>query len=212
MKWIKNHKILVIIVLLLIMLIPMLLNELLFNNDYPSRVSNDGWAGFFGGYIGAIIGAVMTIAAVLIEIKNNERIRFKDELRTIRPYLCIQNCFIQTQHDLTTDLVLTVENVGFHAACDIYLYDGDMDETDPCALYKDHLTLAANNQKEITVSVNLYKSERYKFRYYDIRGDKYEQDLVFEVSYDDPRSIVSFGTLEPKLLLTKEERNEFWSC
>jgi len=87
-----------------------------------------------------------------------------------------------------------------------------MDETDPCALYKDHLTLAANNQKEITVSVNLYKSERYKFRYYDIRGDKYEQDLVFEVSYDDPRSIVSFGTLEPKLLLTKEERNEFWSC
>lgn len=42
MKWIKNHKILVIIVLLLIMLIPMLLNELLINNDYPSRVSNDG--------------------------------------------------------------------------------------------------------------------------------------------------------------------------
>lgn len=212
MKWIKNHKILVVSTLFLTALIPLLLNELLFNNDYPSRVSNDGWAGFFGGYIGAIIGAIMTIAAVLIEIRNNERNRIKDELRTIRPYLCIQNCFVQKQHELTTDIVLTVQNVGFHAACDIYLYDGDMDETEPRALYKGHLTLAANNQKKITVSVNLYKSERYTFIYYDIRGDKYEQDLVFEVSYDDnPRSIVSFGILEPKLLHTKEEQNEFWS-
>ena len=56
-----------IIILLIITLIPVFLQYIIFNNGIISNVSNDGWAGFFGGYIGSIIGAFATIKEIVME-------------------------------------------------------------------------------------------------------------------------------------------------
>lgn len=201
-----------VLALILAVLIPLILDVLVFSNAYPSKVSNDGWAGFLGGYIGAIIGAVTTLIAILLEQKYNQEQRAQDEIRTIRPYLCVQNYSQVTYEDRTIDLTLNIQNVGFHAACDIYLYDNDQDDSKRTTLYYNHLTLAANSEKTISVKINLYKSEFYEFVFYDIRGDKYAQELRIEGTYDSsPKRVASCNTLEPELISTKEEREGLWS-
>lgn len=212
MKWFARHRKTLVIVIIVVIIVPLALENLIFSNSNPSKVSNDGWAGFFGGYIGAIIGAVTTLGAILLEQKYNEEKRFEDEIKTIRPYLCIQDYSQELCGDRTIDLILTIQNVGFHAACDIYLYDNDQDDSQHTSLYHNHLTLAANGQKAIKVKIDLYKSEYYEFVFYDIRGDKYTQELRMAGSCDSSsKRVVSCNTLEPELIMTKEDREKLWS-
>lgn len=134
MKWLRRHWKTLILVLIAAILFPLALDVFIFSNSHPSKVSNDGWAGFLGGYIGAIIGAFTTLAAILLEHKYNEEKHFQDEIKTIRPYLCIQDYSQELCEDRTIDLVLIIQNVGFHAACDIYLHDNDQDDRKYTAL------------------------------------------------------------------------------
>ena len=39
---------------LIVVILPLLLDWCIFNNDYPSNLTNGEWAGFLGGYIGAV--------------------------------------------------------------------------------------------------------------------------------------------------------------
>ena len=212
MRWLNRHWKTLILAIVAVFMIPLALDILIFSNTYPSKVSNDGWAGFLGGYIGAIIGAFTTLIAILLEQKYNKEQRFQDEIRTIRPYLCIQDFSQEAFEDRTIDLMLNLQNVGFHAACDIYLHDNDQDDEKHTTLYHKHLTLAANREKTICVKINLYKSEYYVFVFYDIRGNKYTQELRIEGTYDSsPKRVVSCNTLEPELIMTKEERESLWA-
>lgn len=199
MRWIKDHKLLFTFILVAIVALPFVLELLIFDNSVPSNVSNDGWAGFFGGYIGAIIGAVATIVAISLEISYSEKRRREDEVRAIRPYLCIQDFKWVTHGTSTTNLRLPVQNVGFHAACNISLHTNNPDK-ERKTLYAKHLTLAANNQSEINITIDSAESERYEFFYFDIRGNSYTQELIIESNEDNGvRHIVSCSTLEPCL-------------
>jgi len=206
MKWLRQHWKTLVIILVAALLIPLALDIFIFSNSYPSKVSNDGWAGFLGGYIGAIIGAFTTIIAITIEIRDNEKKRFQDEIRTIRPYLCIQEFTWVSRTSTSIDAKLTVQNVGFHAACDISLYENNQETDTQEIIYFKHLTLAANGQKEISVKVDLTKTEYYKFAFYDIRGDRYTQELRIEpTKKGSVKGIASCVTLEPKLYKLKED-------
>ena len=66
-----------IIILLIITLIPVFLQYIIFNNGIISNVSNDGWAGFFGGYIGSIIGAFATIKEIVMESAFQPKWKFQ---------------------------------------------------------------------------------------------------------------------------------------
>lgn len=79
--------------------IPLILEFCIFSNNFASRVSNDGWASFFGGYIGGIA----TLLAVFLTIDDNRKTlseqrqldKEKEEERTrlgVMPY-------IQTSHN-----------------------------------------------------------------------------------------------------------------
>lgn len=54
---------------------------IIFNNGIISNVSNDGWAGFFGGYIGSIIGAFATIKEIVMESAFQPKWKFQKNLK-----------------------------------------------------------------------------------------------------------------------------------
>ena len=70
-----------IIILLIITLIPVFLQYIIFNNGIIPNVSNDGWAGFFGGYIGSIIGAFATIKEIVMESAFQPKWKFQKNLK-----------------------------------------------------------------------------------------------------------------------------------
>lgn len=72
---IKN---IVAVTFIIVILFPLLLNELIFDNNYLSKVSNDGWAGFLGSYIGGMIGGFGTLIAVYITVRQNQK-QIEDE-------------------------------------------------------------------------------------------------------------------------------------
>ena len=96
MEWVKRHKWFFIAFILIVILTPFILHFLVFENSYPSSVSNDVWAGFFGGYIGAVIVAIATIIAITIEIEHNKSEKQKEEILSVRPYLYINIIFTPT--------------------------------------------------------------------------------------------------------------------
>ena len=72
----KQKKVIFIIVsisIVILLILPLLLNELIFDNGYITQVSNDAWAGFFGSYIGGAIGGIGTLVAVYITVRQNQK-------------------------------------------------------------------------------------------------------------------------------------------
>lgn len=128
------------------------------------------------------------------------KLRKEDEIQNIRPYLCIQNLKWVTTVTNDVSVELTVQNVGFHAACDIYIGDKNSDDIKRKNLYGKHATLGTNNEVVIKINVNLEKSKEYIFVYNDIRGNIYEQELIFS-TYKKNKviQIDSCNTIEPSL-------------
>lgn len=61
-------------------------------------------------------------------------------------------------------------------------------------------------QNTIPVTVNLSESERYRFFYFDIRGDSYTQELIIEAAEEkNIWRVMACNTLEPKLYRDREE-------
>lgn len=73
----KRKKILWIVIsilgVIILFLLPLSLDIFIFSNDYVSKVSNDGWAGFLGGYIGGIIGGIVTLIAMIVPLRQTKQ-------------------------------------------------------------------------------------------------------------------------------------------
>lgn len=69
----KNKKIGIFLLSISFFLIPLFLNNFIFGNNYISKVSNDGWASFFGSYIGGVIGGIGTLVAMYITLKQTQK-------------------------------------------------------------------------------------------------------------------------------------------
>lgn len=208
MEWFKKHKLFCLIFVLLILLTPIILHFLIFENSFPSKVSNDGWADFFGGYIGALIGALVTLIAISIEIEHNKCEKQKDEIMAIRPYLYI-NKVSPVSNGKEVDVTLTIQNLGLQAACGITMLENDQDDSEPKTVYSKRFAIAANAETEIKVTLNLNKTESYFFDFKDI-GDNFYRQRVGSVCKDHhgiklPEHFIAF---EPQLIQTKKEREE----
>lgn len=208
MKWFKNHKNFCIIFVSLIIFIPIIMHFVIFENSFPSKVSNDGWADFFGGYIGSIIGALATIIAISIEIEHNKSERYKEEVKSIRPYLNISN-FVPVHNGNNLEITLTIENLGFQAACEVRIIENDQDDFEEKIIYNKYFAVAPNKEKEIVVTVNLNKTEDYFFEFYDIGYNLYRQE--FRTSCKEVHGIKlpeRYIILKPEIIQTKKERDK----
>lgn len=65
----------IIILAGLVVILPVILQYTVFANNIASNTSNDGWASFLGSYIGGVFGGGMTLAAVLISVRETRRIQ-----------------------------------------------------------------------------------------------------------------------------------------
>lgn len=74
---------------LIVVNLPLLLDWCIFNNDYPSNLTNGEWAGFLGGYIGAVLGGFFSLLGIAWTIRFTRKESKKDRELQIRPYLDI---------------------------------------------------------------------------------------------------------------------------
>lgn len=184
----------IILLVLIIVAVPLLLEFLVFDNNIPSFVSNDGWAGFFGAYIGAIIGAVTTYVTVNLEIKNNEKIRKEEVQREFRPYLYFRAEEID-EKKRKVDVVLN--NFGKYAACDIkaYIVSGGKRHL----AWNQHFCIGGNSDFQLFVALLTNSDDYYIYEFKDILGRKYEQIVRICIKDDDIYSM-DFSSEEPVLI------------
>lgn len=179
----KSSKILWDLVIVVVLIgiaigIPLIIEALVFDSEVPSRVSNDGWASFLGGFIGSIIallGVILTIQNLKIENKkindqNNERILEEKRLENT-PYLSYSFTDIEIpdsyslipvgieNYDVDYDYFvkahsIKVTNSGLGAACKLY-----------CKIYIKNENENINSEEFSPILHNL--------------GDECEQTLVF---------------------------------
>jgi len=142
-----------------ILVIPIFMNDIIFKNNYPSTVSDDGWASFFGSYIGAILtlfGVVLTIKNLEKENKkaskeNNERI-LKEKRLEVLPYLTVSllddtipesysiipvgiKDFDINYNYYEKTIKLSIMNEGLGPACDLYCNIHIKNEQDTNSVY-----------------------------------------------------------------------------
>jgi len=207
-SWIKKRKKVLIIFIIVVIIIPFLFHFFIFENSFPSNVSNDGWAGFFGGYIGAIIGAISTIIAISIEIEHNKLEKQKDEIASVRPYLYINKLFPSNISKKCT-ITLTIQNLGIQAACSIRIFEHNQDLPKPVVIYDSRFAIASNQKIELELEMDFNNTEYYYFEYYDIKDNLYQQEfravLKNFTDYKEPDHFIMF---EPQMIQTKKERKE----
>lgn len=208
----KGKKIFILF-LIIIILLPIYLDKFIFDNSYPSRVSNDGWAGFLGGYIGSIIGAIATIVAIKLDINHNNEIRQEDERQKkidernmLRPYLCIDRNSTIIGDAITK---LSIKNVGFHAACDISIQSYSKEINEYRTLFSPHIVIDKSSVEEIKGRIDLSEFEHICFNFLDIKGNTYRQKIVVTYgSVGRGKLPIRLSTIEPELIETKEEREK----
>lgn len=160
-----------ILILIVAVIIPIVLELVVFRNRIYSSVSNEGWAGFLGGYIGALIGAFTTYITVNLEIKNNEKVRQEDLKMEFRPYLY----FRVDEIDEDKRIVYTfLSNFGKYAACDIKGYI--VKNESKILKWDQHFCLGGNQEFRIFVPL-LKDDEYYIYECKDVLGRKYEQTV-----------------------------------
>ena len=158
--------------------VPLFLEQNVFDSEIPSKVSNDGWASFLGGFIGSIIallGVILTIQNLKLENKkindqNNERILEENGLENM-PYLSYSFTDIEIpdsyslipvgidNYDIDYDYFvkahsIKVTNSGLGTACKLY-----------CKIYIKNENENINSEEFSPILHNL--------------GDECQQTLVF---------------------------------
>lgn len=182
----------ILVVFIAVIAIPILLELVIFRNNFFSPVTNDGWAGFFGGYIGSLIGAFTTYITVNLEIKNNENVR-KEEMKTeFKPYLY----FRVDEIDARENKVYTIlSNFGKYAACDIKGYI--VTNGNKYLKWDQHFCLGGNQEFKIFVPL-LTNDEYYIYECKDVLGRKYEQ--VVRMSEKNENGLFDFYAEPPVLI------------
>lgn len=186
--------ILLILLILIIIIVPLILDFLVFDNNIPSRVSNDGWAGFWGAYIGAIIGAVTTYVTVKLEIKYNEKIRKEEIQREFRPYLYFRADEIDRNKKA---VYVFLNNFGKYAACDIKGYI--VSQGVKRLAWNQHFCIEGNSEFQLFIALLSNNDEYYIYEYKDILGRKYEQTVRACIKDSDSNSM-DFYSEEPILV------------
>ena len=74
----KNKKFITWALIITLIIIPLVIQGVI-NWDTMNNGSDDGWLGFWGGYLGSIIGVVGTLIAIQIQL-SSEKKRFDKEL------------------------------------------------------------------------------------------------------------------------------------
>lgn len=197
----KKYIFYVIGILSIVILIPICLNYFVFGNNVISNVTNDGWASFFGSYIGSVIGALSALLVVKLELNHDKKVRQEEENDKIRPYLYLK-VVKRTTDGNVTKVEGELYNVGLQAACDIYLYDNDADKIEQNKLiWSEHMIVPQNGVQTVNFEMNLNHSEFYKFVFYDIKSNKYEQEIRTDYTMIEKKKIFnSFLSLEPKMI------------
>lgn len=75
----KNKKFVAWALLVTLVLIPLFI-QVLINWDTMNNGSDDGWLGFWGGYLGSIIGVVGALIVIQIQLSNDKE-RFDKETK-----------------------------------------------------------------------------------------------------------------------------------
>lgn len=203
----KNKILFSFLIILIIFLLPLLLDILVFNNSYVSKVSNDGWAGFLGGYIGAIIGALTTLVGIKMDMKFNLLEKAKDDVKSIRPFLCCEKLsFVTCANGL--DITLTIKNVGYHAACDTTIYSYNQETDSRKCIHDKHIVIGMSENAEFKFQINYDETEFYFLEFLDIGGNRYNQRLLFPYKSDNTLKYPEYCyTTEPTMTETRKERD-----
>ena len=199
----KKRILSIIGVCVVLILIPLLMDGLILGNKFPSNISNDTWAGFFGSYIGGIA----TMLAVYVTIADNNRKakeqreeeanREKEQRRlSIKPYLDTRtNFFDHTIEVGSNDRVFELDQ-GSVKYMRYYLPESDrkrieaLQNTTKVACIKHSIrNIGAGSAVDFTSYVNGYKvemaiakDESVNFYYYIWLHD--EEELPLEAVFD----------------------------
>ncbi|MGF1944510.1 putative phage abortive infection protein [Enterococcus casseliflavus] len=76
----KNKKFITWALIITLIIIPLVIQGVI-NWDTMNNGSDDGWLGFWGGYLGSIIGVVGALIVIQIQL-SNEKERFEEETET----------------------------------------------------------------------------------------------------------------------------------
>ena len=75
----KNKKFIAWALIVTLIIIPLVIQGVI-NWDTMNNGSDDGWLGFWGGYLGSIIGVVGALIVILIQLENEKK-RFDEETK-----------------------------------------------------------------------------------------------------------------------------------
>lgn len=105
-KFYEQHKTLiwiigiVVIGLIFIILFPLAI-QFLIDRDSTHKGSDDGWLGFWGGYLGAIIGVAGALIAIQIQLYNEKKTRKSEQVDNT--FFNLLNMFINQQNSLISE-------------------------------------------------------------------------------------------------------------
>ena len=100
--------------------------------------------------------------------------------------------------------------MGFHAACDMSIHKINLDKNESGPIYNKHTVIGAGETRQINFCIDLEETEFYQFKFDDIRGDSYKQDIqiVYKTAQNGLKVPEYFSTSEPELEETKEEKEK----
>ena len=85
---------LIILIILLVVLftvgLPLVLDNCIIGNSFPSNVSNSEWISFFGSYYGAILGGILSLLGIVYTIRFTREQNRTDRELLIRPFFDIR--------------------------------------------------------------------------------------------------------------------------
>lgn len=107
----KKKNLFVLLVSIGIIILPVVVDWIIFGNDFPSNVSNSDWASFLGGYIGALVSGIISLVGIAWTIRFTREQNQKERELQVKPYCTIK--YENTEKFLGTDKSLGYHYVSF---------------------------------------------------------------------------------------------------
>ena len=226
-----------IVAFIAIVVIPLFLNEVIFNNNYYSKISNDGWAAFLGSYLGGLLGGAATLGTLYFTIKDSNQKMRKQINSNDRPYikvLCFENTeqrehfdyvfsFMKDNCDiknlLSVNLMIGLHNIGKGPAIDIKAIE--------CSYYDKNEQIEMNLRGNIAISAgektrgilslciefDEYYLELLKDNAFGIDGAKVnDNSLNFKIQYYDINKNKYIQNMIGRLVFLTDYSGKIVSC
>lgn len=194
---------------ILLLFLPFLLNEFIFGNNYVSKVTNDGWASFFGSYIGGAIGGIGTLIAVYITVRQNlkqtkdaeykertrKRIEEANEIATlVANYLSDLQIFLLKEKEYNNKFQELIRDSDYNSLLSIFKWERKNRYFDGFRSYRAMLQEKQISTEYLDRFINSYD------------GDGFTKDKMFDEYEKGLENIISATNL--KLDSIKETQNE----